>query len=367
MFLFALSTPLAVHADGGAPNLAYVAGGGSGISIIDILQQKVTGSIPLSGDPHTIYLSLDGRFLYVTQPTLGRVSMVSAQTKQTLCSANLPGQPSLLAFDPGTNILYAAGNGASIVTALDSTNCSVKFTIKTQGPVYGLQMALVGVSGPGGGTGNQLWVTDGTSLTIFSQGKELTNVPIPGGPRYLSIPTGITAYVTTQTGDVDAVDLATRHVSRPLITGGTFGPMDYDAYTDEVYVPDSQHNQLYVLNPVTSSSAPLPHEPSNILHLSAPPVSVAITSDGQFGFVGLSDGKVAVIDVPGKQIIDTINVGGSPHFIITGLYPPLIGSTPQQASILGTIINILAYALVAALILVPIILLSRQRAKPKVK
>jgi len=372
MFLLALCLGVMNHAptayaDGGAPNLAYVAGGGSGISIIDIQQQKVTGTIPLAGDPHTIYLSLDGRFLYVTQPSLGRVAMVSAQTKQTLCSASLPGQPSLLAFDPGTNILYAAGNGAAIVTALDSTNCSVKFTIKTHGPVFGLQMALVGVSGPGGGNGNQLWVTDGTSLTIFSQGKELTSVPIPGGPRYLSIPTGITAYVTTETGDVDAVDLATRHVSSPLITGGTFGPMDYDAYTDEVYVPDSQHNQIYVLNPVTSPSAPLPHEPSNIFHLNSPPVSVAITSDGQFGFVGLRDGKVAVIDVPGRQIIDTINVGGSPHFIITGLYPPLIGSTPQQASILGTIINILAYALVAALILVPILLLSRQRAKPKLK
>lgn len=373
MLLFALCTGVlhhapTVHADGGAPNLAYVAGGQKGVSIIDIQQQKVTGSISVPGDPHTIYLSLDGRFLYVTQPALGRVAMVSAQTKQILCSANVPGQPSLLAFDPGTNILYAAGNEAANVTAIDSTNCAVKFTIKTNGPVYGLQMALVGVSGPGGGNGNQLWVTDGTSLTIFdSQGKEITSAAIPGGPRYLSIPTGITAYVTTQSGDVDAVDLATRHVSGPLITGGTFGPMDYDAYTDEVYVPDSQHDQLYVLNPVTSSSTPLPHEPSNIIHLSAQPQSVAITSDGQLGFIALQGGKVAMLDVPGRQIVNTIDVGGTPHFIITGLYPPLIGSTPQQASILSTIINILAYALVGALILVPILLLTRQKPKPKSK
>jgi len=227
-------------------------------------------------------------------------------------------------------------------------------------------MALVGVSGPGGGNGNQLWVTNGTSLTIFnSQGKELTSVPIPGGPRYLSIPTGITAYVTTQSGDVVAVDLATRQISRPLITGGSYGPMDYDAYTDEVYVPDSLHEQVVVLNPVTSSSAPLPHEPSTVIHLSAPPQSVAITSDGQLGFIALQGGKVAMLDVPGRQIVNMIPVGGTPRFIITGLYPPLIGSTPQQASILGTIINILAYVLVAALILVPILLLSRYKPKPK--
>ncbi len=364
--LLALSTPHDVHADGGAPNLAYVAGGSKGISIIDIMQQKVTGTIAVAGDPHSIYLSLDGRFLYVTQPMLGRVSMVSAQTKQILCSANVPGQPSLLAFDPGTNVLYAAGNGADSVSALDPTNCAIKFTIKTNGPVYGLQMALVGVSGPAGGNGNQLWVTDGTLLTIYdSQGKVLTNVAIPGGPRYLSIPTGVTAYVTTQSGGVDAIDLATRQVSRPLITGGTFGPMDYDAYTDEVYVPDSQNKQVDVLAPVTSAAGPLPHEPSRVIHLSVAPESVAITSDGQFGFIALRGGNVAMLDVPGRQIVDTIFVGGSPHFIITGLYPPLIGSTPQQASVLGTIINILAYALIAALILVPILLLRKQ--KPRVK
>src|SRR5215471_5846012 len=213
--LLFLVFPQQARADGGAPNLAYVAGGSKGISIIDIMQQKVTGTIELAGDPHTIYLSLDGRFLYVTQPALGRVAMVSAQTKQTLCSVDLPGQPSLLTFDPGTNTVYAAGNGAASVSALDSTTCAVKFTIKTHGPVYGLQMALVGVSGPGGGNGNQLWVTNGTSLNIYdSQGKEFTNVSIPGGPRYLSIPTGVTAYVTTQSGDVDAIDLTTRQVSR---------------------------------------------------------------------------------------------------------------------------------------------------------
>ena len=57
-------------ADGGAPNLAYIAGSKTGISVIDIHQQKVTTNFSLSGDPHTIYLSLDGRLLFVTQPAL---------------------------------------------------------------------------------------------------------------------------------------------------------------------------------------------------------------------------------------------------------------------------------------------------------
>src|SRR5438270_5525991 len=74
------------RADGGAPNLAYVSGTEKGISIIDIGQQKVTGSFPMHSDPYAIYLSLDGRFLYVTQPSSGHVSMLAAKTGQTICS-----------------------------------------------------------------------------------------------------------------------------------------------------------------------------------------------------------------------------------------------------------------------------------------
>src|SRR5260370_27706486 len=88
-----LFSPVPVHADGGAPNLAYVVGTAKGISTIDIGQQKVTGTIAVDGDPHTIYLSLDGRFLYVAQTGLGRVTMLAARTGHTSCKANLTGQP----------------------------------------------------------------------------------------------------------------------------------------------------------------------------------------------------------------------------------------------------------------------------------
>ncbi|TMC56115.1 MAG: hypothetical protein E6J21_15210 [Chloroflexota bacterium] len=101
----------AAYADGGAPNLAYVAGTTKGISIIDIAQQKVTGTFTVGGDPHSVMLSLDGRFLYVAQPALGRMIMLAAKTGAIICSVNLPGQPSLLALDPtpNANVLYAAG------------------------------------------------------------------------------------------------------------------------------------------------------------------------------------------------------------------------------------------------------------------
>src|SRR6266581_3301019 len=130
------------HADGGAPNLAYVSGTSSGVSVIDVGQAKVTKTIAVAGDPHTILLSQDGSFLYVSQPAVGRVSVIRAGTGQVFCSADLPGEPALLAIDPDTNTLYAAGSGSAQVSALDPTSCRVQHTFGVDGPVYGLAVAL---------------------------------------------------------------------------------------------------------------------------------------------------------------------------------------------------------------------------------
>jgi len=184
-------------------------------------------------------------------------------------------------------------------------------------------------------TPNQLWVTGTTSLTIFEvNGHLLGSVPITGGPQGICIPGGFTAYITTRQGSVVAVDLNTRQVIRTLLREGQFGSMDYDANTGEVYVPDRQHNQLDVLTPVTAGTTVTPREPARILHLSSSPQSVAITSDGQLGFVALSNGQVLMLDVPGRSIVTSLTVGGTPHFIITGLYPPVNSpiSPPQQTA-----------------------------------
>src|SRR5947209_433162 len=72
LLLLGLSAPSA-YADGGAPQLAYVAGTARGISIIDIAQRRVTGTIAEAGNPHTVLLSPDGHALYITQPARGQL------------------------------------------------------------------------------------------------------------------------------------------------------------------------------------------------------------------------------------------------------------------------------------------------------
>lgn len=350
------------YADGGAPQLAYVAGAAHGISIIDIAHQGVTGTIAVGGNPHTILLSPDGHALYVAQPTLGQVAVIAAKTGKTLCTTSLSGQPSLLALSLDATVLYAAGQGDTKVRALDPDTCTVQRTFETHEPVDGLAVTASTAVNATPVTPNQLWITGTTSLTVFEvDGHLLGTVPIAGGPQYISIPGGFTAYVTTRQGTVVAVDLNTRRIVRTLLGEGQFGPMDYDASTGEVYVPDLQHNQLDVLRPITAGTTLLPQEPARIIHLSSSPQSVAITSDGQLGFVALSNGQVLMLDIPGRNIVTAIAVGGSPHFIITGLYPPVNSpiSTPQQtATAPSSATPISPPLLIVAMILLGVLLLG---------
>ena len=353
---------LSAHADGGAPQLAYVAGAAQGISIIDIAQRRVTGTIAVAGNPRTVLLSPDGYALYVTQPTLGRVAVIIAKTGKTLCTASLPGQPSLLALSLNATVLYVADQGDTSVRALDPVTCAVQRTFETREPVYGLAVTASTAPDATPSTPNQLWITGATSLTVFEvNGHLLGSVSIAGGLQDICIPGGFTAYVTTRQGTVVAVDLNTRQVVRTLLSGGQFGPMDYDANTGEVYVPDRQHNQLDVLNPVMTDATVTPQEPARILHLSSSPQSVAITSDGQLGFVALSNGQVLMLDVPGRSIITSIAVGETPHFIITGLYPPVNSptSTPQQtATTPSSAMPISLLLLIVSMVLAGVLLLG---------
>ncbi|GAC1344943.1 MAG: hypothetical protein NVSMB27_06520 [Ktedonobacteraceae bacterium] len=350
------------HADGGAPQLAYVAGAAQGISIVDIAQRRVTGTIAVDGNPGTILLSPDGYALYVTQPTPGRVTVIATKTGKTLCTASLPGQPSLLTLNLDATILYAAGQGDTSVRALDPVTCAVQRTFETHEPINGLAVTASTAADATPSTPNQLWITGTTTLTVFEvNGHLLGSVPIAGGPQNICIPGGFTAYVTTRQGTIVAVDLSTRRVIRTLLSGGQYGSMDYDANTGDVYVPDRQHNQLDVLTPVTVDTTVTPQEPAWMLRLSSSPQSVAITSDGQLGFVVLSNGQVLMFDIPGRSMITSIAVGGTPHFIITGLYPPVNSptSTPQQtATPSSATMPISSLLLIILMVLVGLLLLG---------
>src|SRR2546423_5509707 len=190
LLLVGLLSPTA-HADGGAPQLAYVAGTAQGISVIDIARRRVTGSIAVAGNPRTVLLSPDGHALYVTQPRPGRVTAINAKTGKILCSASLPGQPSLLALSLDAAVLYAAGQGDTSVRALDPGNCAVQQTFETHEPVYGLAVTASTAANATPLTPHQPLMTRNTRVPNFDVKRDLLgSAPISVGPRAISVPCG---------------------------------------------------------------------------------------------------------------------------------------------------------------------------------
>ena len=349
MLLISAFLPLQAHADGGAPNLAYVSGASQGIGIIDVAQRKVAQRFAVAGNPYIILLSPDGRLLYVTQPSLSRVTALAAKTGQVICNAPFPGHPSLLALSADGTVLYAAGMNETVIAAIDSQTCALKHTFQVGEPVSWL--AATGVS-TGNGLGTQLWVVGLNSVIILDdQGQTLAAIPVAGGPRFLCLPGSLTAYVSTRQGSILAIDMLTHQVFASLLNGGTFGSMDYDAVSGEIYVPDQQHNQVDILAPVLNGSGLTAQEPERVIHLNGSPRSIAVTNDGQFGFIALSGGGVDMLDIPGRSIFKTISVGGEPHFIIAGPYPPAGVPTPHLAVASPPSPNIILLVPAAALLI----------------
>lgn len=337
LFLSGMNVPL-VHADGGAPQLAYVAGTPRGVSVVDIAQRRVTGTLPLEGQAAMVLLSLDGAALYAALPTAGRVVVLATKTGKIICTARFPGgQPDLLALSIDASVLYVAGASMTSVYALNPATCVRERIFETRQQIYGLAVAASADVNATPETPNQIWIAGENGLTVFdATGRLFGAVSVDGGPQYLSIPAGFTAYVTTRAGSVVAVDLNTRRVIRTLLSGGKYGQMDYDATTREIYVPDRLNQRLEILAPVTINTAVTPHEPARQFTLDSPPLSVAITNDGQLGFVTLASGLVLMLDIPGRAVITSIRVGGLPRFVITGLYPPDTSPAPARGTSVGS-------------------------------
>jgi YVTN family beta-propeller protein len=359
--------PHAARADGGAPDLAYVAGGGAGgeeLTVIAIAQRKVTEHIHLGGDPWGVLLSLDSRFAYVTLNKANQLAIVDAHAQKIVATLPTGPSPKGLALDASHSskvALYVANSGGNTVTVIDPDTRRVLATAQV-----GEHPTGVAVAGPGSGIADpntpEIYVanSDSDSVTVIS-GKTyqpITEIPVSGGPVSVVVPaTGGVAYVATRSGDIDGIDLADHSILPVLYhsDGSSFGTMDYNAITGQVSVPDGRNNAVIVLTPATAGgpgiTPRIPNEPSRILPYDGHPTAIAITFDGSYAFVAEQNaGAVAMVDVPTHKTLATLAVGGTPRGLVTGAFAPVLNR--QTASILEYVISGSILAVIAAILIV---------------
>ncbi len=360
-------------ADGGAPNLAYVAGGGPGgndLVAIDISKRAVTGRVAVGGSPISVLLSTDGRYAYVAQSAKNAVAIVDARTLQVVATVPVGPAPEGMALDlsHSPNLLYVANSGSDTLSMVDPDAHKVVATVTVGKHPTGVAVAGIGsgINRPDFGDA-EIYVanSDDNTVSVLSaqQRTMIANIPVPGGPLNVVVPgTGGVAYVGTRSGAVVALDLGTHKVLGMLLQrNGPVGVMDYDAVTGQIYVPDVSGDAVVVLRPASPASggeAPsLPSEPLRTYSFSGSPVAAAITFDGAYGFVAeQSSGTVTMLDVSAHTTLATVSVGGSPHSIITGSYPPLAG---RQAAAIATLVA--PFVFVAALIVLLLVVVRSSR------
>ncbi len=350
-------------ADGGAPNLAYVAGGGTGgndLVVVDIAARRVTGSIPIGGRPAGVVLSTDGRYAYVTQSASNRLAIVDASAKKVTGTVRTGAGPTALALDLAAtpNLLFVANSGGNSVTVIDTGTLSIRATIPVGQHPTGVAVALPGTGITETGQHEaEVYVANTLSDTVSvinaATMRVIATIPVPGGPRAVTIPQmGGIAYVSTTAGTVVAVNLATHLVAGVVLRAGygPFGTMDYDAVTGQIYVPDAGDEVVDVLAPVALNAAGAlaapPDEPAHVLHIAGDPVAVAITFEGSYGFIAQHAlGRVTMLDAATRQVQATVTVGGEPLAIVTGAYPPAVsGQTSFLVSLLVIALLLVAMA-----------------------
>jgi YVTN family beta-propeller protein len=141
--------PSPARADGGAPNPAYIAGGGSSgnqLVVIDIGQRRVASKIAIGGRPAGVVLSTDGRYAYVTESADNALAIVDANARQVVARVSLATAPTALALDLADtpNLLFISDSGSGMVSVVDPSTRRVRATIPVGMHPAGLAVALPG-------------------------------------------------------------------------------------------------------------------------------------------------------------------------------------------------------------------------------
>lgn len=315
--------------------LFVVNGGDASISVIDPANYVVVGTIRLINGPfpHHLSLSPDRAELALAVPGIdlsgghdavgssggghgtghgegvkGAVMVLEATTGRTRVARQLDAMNHNAAFSPdGTEIWTSQMLAAGSVLVLDASTLETKRTI-----TVGMLPAEVTFSI----NGRLAFVANGGSddVTVIDVASKavLTTLPVCDGP--VGAWPGIDGVMYTDcepAKEIAAIDAQGVAVTRRYLLGFMPGMVATPPTgTGELWVTDSEHGAL-VFNTTTADSR------TGELVTGGGAHAIGFSSDGQTAFVtNQSAATVSVIDVAGKSVRATVQVGGKPNGLV---------------------------------------------------
>jgi YVTN family beta-propeller protein len=264
------------------------------------------GEVEVGSHPHEMALSLDRRFLYVTDNGMlwmtdkgaggNTVSIIDVRSRKkagTIELGNLR-RPHGIAVMPDGEIVTTIENPFGLLR-LDPVARKVvrHYEFKGDSP----HMVLLG---PGGGTA---WVSNSGSATVtvvsLSSGAVEATIPVGRNPQGgVMARDGSWIYVTTmEENAISILDVEGRRVVGEIKTGN--GPARVCLSRDEktlMYILQTGEAMGFadVASAKQTGQIPLPGQP----------LSISLSADGQTAYLGIQDrDKIVVVSVPQRKIM----------------------------------------------------------------
>lgn len=196
-----------------------------GIGVVDLATRALVRTYPSGQDPESFDLSLDGKFLYVSNEETAEMSVLDLATGTIVARVPVGEEPEGVTLRPDGRAVYVTCEADSTVVGIDTVTRAVIARVPTakrpRSIVFTLDGATMFVTGE---TGNAVSVVDVATHTLTSDivlGESSADAG-PARPMGAVLsPDGRELFVSNGRGrSVSVIDVATRKVTRTFADVG---------------------------------------------------------------------------------------------------------------------------------------------------
>ena len=283
------------------------------VSVINILTNTVTATIPVGANPTGVAVSADGNKVYVVNTDDNTVNVINTAFNIVSATIGVGIVPFGIGISPDGSRLYVANNTDNTLSVINTTTNTIIATVPAGYRAYGVSVSP---------DGSKVYVTnhsDSSVSVLNAATNTVTNtIPVGSGPLGVTFsPDGLRAYVTNKnSGTVSVINTNTDTVLETITVG--IQPWGVTVHPDgsKIYVANYSSNTVNVINTTTNTI-------SNTITVSTGPDGISITPDGSKVYVvNHNANSVNVINTTTNSVTDTITVGSIPYsignFISTG-------------------------------------------------
>jgi YVTN family beta-propeller protein len=297
------------------PGVAYVSNNGDdSVSVVSIETKEVIATIPVGDGPGPLAVVPDGSRVFVVNQIARTVSVIDTVAQSVIATIPVGNEPTQIVITRDGLRAYVANTSSASISVIDTVLNTVMETIPTPSAPSALAIHPVR---------DELWIgfnAPGTVLQVRSLANHAVLATRTSTSRlYASVglafhPNGSEAFGVEGCGACGRF-----HRISGTISAGSITILEQDILQD-----NSGSALGAAINPVTGAVylAKFGHRVVEFgtgrqVNFPAPPLGLAVTSDGKFLFVALqaTPGTVSIIDTATLTSVGTVTVGSSPRGI----------------------------------------------------